>query len=144
MDTAHLAQDFIANCLAPAAADEGTHESTDHLDDGRVVIAAACPPTGSAAFAVELNLHGIERDVDGELELGLLEAVWNHRLGDGLIAAREADGKDVVALVAHRSTAAPHALAASMGHLLEVAANPLAPVEGGGEQPSGSHAWVPV
>jgi hypothetical protein len=143
MDTQVLAEEFITNCLAAATADEGTHEVAAELEDGRALIVAACPPGASAAFAVELNLRGIDKDTDGEVELGLLEAVWNHRLGEGYVLARESSGKDFVALVAHRSTAVGPALAASMARLLAVAADPVAPVESHGEQVP-STGWMAV
>ena len=144
MDTQVLAEDFISNCLAAASADEGTHEGASELEDGRTLIVAACPPGGSAAFAVELNLRGVEKDPDGEIELGLLEAVWNNRLGEGFVVARENDGKDFVALVAHRSTVAAPALAASMARLLAVAADPGAPAEAGDDEAPSSAGWVAV
>ena len=142
MDTQLLAEQFIAHCLAPRSADEGTHEVASALDDGRAVIIAACPPTGSAALAVQLDKHGVE--MDSEIEHNMLQAVWNDRLANGFVVARENDGKDYVALVAHRSTAAAPALAASLARLLAAAADPGEDPASGEVPPALNQTWISV
>jgi hypothetical protein len=127
MDTTELAEEFIAMCFGRSGDDmtgADPREVSTEMEDGRLMMIAANPRIGTATIAMELNLDGIVRPADGELDWVLLQSTWDDRLGNGFVAAREQDGKDMIALTTHRSTASVPGLTAAFTALSRIAEKP--------------------
>lgn len=128
MENRELAEALVEACFAGGGATDPGRELAERLEDGRKVVVATGPGGGSAVLAVELALGGLEKTGDGEVELAMLRANWEDRLGRGFVVAREDDGRDVLALLVHRATATVEALAEDLDVLIAVAENPQAGV----------------
>ena len=129
MDTTQLAEEIVGTCLGNSGGgvtELDGREGTMTMEDGRAVLVANNPRSGSAAVAVQLKLGVIARDDDNQRDMQLLESTWDNRLSNGFVALRADDGTDMVALVAHRATATVALLTDDLAALLALAQNPAA------------------